>query len=95
MGKVSHWLETPLTDKVLGDETGTFVTPLLAKDLVYANLGVWWMEPDRNGELYLCRYAPESAMAYIDCEDSQQNTYTSLAVDFVGGRPHVTRPIHK
>lgn len=96
MEKVSFWIETPLTDLITGDETGAFQTPITPVAFMNANIGTYWIETDRNGELYLCKYATKGVACFIDCTDANGvNPYSSFACSFVGGRPNVSRPIHK
>lgn len=88
MEKVAHNIKNPLTDLIVGDETGQFPQAIDAPNLALSQPGVWWLETDRNGELWLCRYAAVGTAAFVDCTDAQgQNNYTAVAQDFIGVRP--------
>lgn len=80
------------SDLITGTQAGSLANPITAPNFVQSNLGTWWIECDRNGDLALCTYAPLLVNTYIDCTDANgNNPYRSLAVDFVGGRP----PVHR
>ena len=91
MEKVAHRINNMLSDKITATEAGS-ITPITPLSHITANLGTWWIETDRNANMWLCRWAWAGVNAYIDCTDSQgSNAYTSPAVEFIGGRP----PVHR
>lgn len=94
MEKVAHLINS-LSDLIVADETGQ-ITPITPVALCAANPGIWWIEPDRNGEPWLCRYAVPGVMTLVDVTNSQgQLPYTSKAQSFVGGHPISGRPPSK
>lgn len=87
MEKVAHSINS-ITDLITGDETGQYTGPIPVMNQTINNPGDWWLEKDRNGEIWLCRYATVGVMAFIDCTDNNgNNPYTAKASSFIGGRP--------
>lgn len=92
MEKVCYGINDIDNDLITGINGTPLVTPLLAKDWAYSNLGTWWVERDKNGVNVLSAYGVWGQMEYLDITDSNgQNPYKSDSVEFIGGRP----PVHR
>jgi len=89
--KVCYHVDNIGSDLITGIDNVPQV-PTSVTGTVANYIGSMWIEKDRNGANVLCGYADVGANASINFTDSGgNNPYTSVAVEFVGGRPPVIR----
>lgn len=94
MDKVFFAFGDILTDTITHINGQALPAPILAKDLAYDNLGVWWIEQDIRGVNVLCTNHANLTNLYLTVEDSTDTYDIQASSIWIGNRPIIVHPPH-